>query len=103
MTEDRVFLLSMEELEWFKEADVSILAVPTEGAIAADGVYWYRDYCQGYGVEHMMWWLREPVAESAAECYLVGNGYREENIYTDVVGLECYGIRPAMTIDLTVE
>lgn len=103
ITEDKVFLLSMEELEWFKEADVSMLAVPTEDAIAKDGIGWYRDYCLGYNVEHMMWWLREPVETSAAECYLVGNGYREENIFTSVAGAECYGIRPAMTIDLTID
>lgn len=102
VTEDKVFLLSMEELVWFKEADVSMLAVPTEGAVATDGIGWYRDYCLDYNVEHMMWWLREPVEDNAAECYLVGNGYREENIYTSVAGVECYGIRPAMTIDLTV-
>lgn len=103
ITEDKVFLLSMEELEWFKEADVSMLAVPTEDAIEKDGIGWYRDYCLGYNVEHMMWWLREPVEDRAAECYLVGNGYREENIYTSVAGVECYGIRPAMTIDLTID
>ena len=102
VTEDKVFLLSLDELEWFKEANVSLLAVPTEGAIANDGTYWYQDYCLGYGVEHTMWWLREPVADKASECYLVGNGYRQENIYTWIVGVECYGIRPAMTIDLTV-
>ncbi len=103
ITEDKVFLLSMKELEWFQEADVSMLAVPTEDAIAKDGIGWYRDYCLGYHVEHMMWWLREPVENSAAECYLVGNGYREDNIYTSVAGAECYGIRPAMTIDLTID
>ncbi len=103
VTQDKVFLLSMEELEWFKEADVSLLAEPTQSAVDKDGIHWYRDYCLEYGVEHMMWWLREPVENTASKCYLVGNGYREENIYAEVVGVECYGIRPAMTIDLTVE
>ena len=102
-TQDKVFLLSMDELEWFTEADVSLLAVPTEGAIANDGTYWYQDYCLGFGVEHTMWWLREPVADLGSQCYLVGNGYHQENIYTSPVGVECYGIRPAMTIDLTAE
>ena len=102
VTRDKVFLLSMEELLWFVEADVSMLAEPTEAAIAGDGTYWYQDYCLGLGVKHTMWWLREPVEDKASECYLVGNGYREENIYTSAAGVECYGIRPAMTIDLTV-
>lgn len=102
VTQDKVFLLSMDELEWFKEANVSMLAEPTAGAIANDGISWYQDYCLDYGVKNTMWWLREPVTDAGSKCYLVGNGYREENIYAEVVGIECYGIRPAMTIDLTV-
>lgn len=101
VTEDKVFLLSMEELEWFEAADVSLLAVPTDAAIEKNETYWYRDYCLGFGVETMMWWLREPVEGSSTQCYLVGNGYHEENIYTWEVGVESFGIRPAMTIDLT--
>lgn len=103
ITEDKVFLLSMQELDWFKEANVSLLAEPTESAVEKDGICWYRDYCLGYGVENMMWWLREPLENTASKCYLVGNGYREENIFAEVVGAECYGIRPAMTIDLTAQ
>ena len=103
ITQDKVFLLSMDELKWFEEADVSLLAVPTEKAIKNNQTYWYKDYCLGYGVETMMWWLREPVAESSCKCYLVGNGYYEENIYTWEVGVESFGIRPAITVDLTSE
>lgn len=103
MTEDKVFLLSMEELEWFEAADVSLLAAPTDAAIEKNETYWYRDYCLGFGVETMMWWLREPVEGSSTQCYLIGNGYHEENIYTWEVGVESFGIRPAMTIDLTGE
>ncbi len=101
VTQDKVFLLSLDELVWFEQADVSLTAVPTNGAVANDKSSWYNDYCVGYGVKETMWWLREPVAESASQCYLVGNGYYEENIYTWEVGVESYGIRPAMTIDLT--
>lgn len=101
VTEDKVFLLSMDELVWLEEANVSLLAVPTLGAIEKNETYWYQDYCLGYGVDTIMWWLREPVEDSASMCYLVGNGYREENIYTWEVGVESFGIRPAMTIDMT--
>ncbi len=101
VTQDKVFLLSMDELAWFEEADVSLTAVPTEAAVDNDSSSWYNDYCVGYGVKETMWWLREPVTESASQCYLVGNGYYEENIYIWEAGVESFGIRPAMTIDLT--
>lgn len=100
VTTDKVFLLSLEELSWFEEADVSLTAVPTPQALANDKSSWYNDYCVGYGVEATMWWLREPVNDSASKCYLVGNGYYEENIYTWEVGVESFGIRPAMRIQL---
>ncbi len=100
VTQDKVFLLSMDELAWFTEADVSLMAVPTAGAVANDKSSWYQAYCLDYGVEATMWWLREPVAESASMCYLVGNGYHSENIYSWEVGVEGFGIRPAMTIAL---
>lgn len=100
VTQDKVFLLSMDELAWFTEADMSLMAVPTAGAVANDKSSWYQNYCLDYGVEATMWWLREPVAESASLCYLVGNGYHSENIYTWEVGVESFGIRPAMTIAL---
>ncbi len=98
VTQDKVFLLSMDELAWFQEADVSLMAKPTVGAIANDKNSWYNTYCVDYGVENTMWWLREPVEDSSCQCYLVGNGYNDENIYTWEVGVEGFGIRPAMTI-----
>ncbi len=101
VTEDKVFLLSMDELQWFEEANVSLLAVPTEGAIEKNDTFWYKDYCIDFGVQNTMWWLREPVEDSSCQCYLVGNGYYEKNIYTWEVGVESFGIRPAMTVDLT--
>lgn len=101
ITQDKVFLLSKEELAWFEEADVLVTAVPTAAAIANDKSTWYTDYCVGYGVNETMWWLRDPVEESASMCYLVGNGYYEENIYTWETGVESFGIRPAMTIKLS--
>ncbi len=103
ITEDKVFLLSKDELEWFKQADVSLLAKPTASAISKNETFWYKDYCLDFGVETMMWWLREPVLTSSSKCYLVGNGYYENNIYEWEVGVESFGIRPAMTIDLTAQ
>lgn len=101
-TYDSVFLLSMEELAWLTEADVSLLSVPTEAAVRNNKTHWYEDYCLDYGIDAIMWWLREPVEDSSSMCYLVGNGYKTDNIYQWETGVESFGIRPAVTIDLTV-
>lgn len=102
-TTDKVFLLSMDELEWFDTANVSLLAEPTPEAIEQDGSTYYRDYCLGFDVKAQIWWLREPVPGTSSQCYLVGNGYYEDNIYTWNVGVESFGIRPAITVDLTAD
>lgn len=99
-TMDRVYLLSMEELAWFDEAGISKLAVPTQAAVEQDGSYWYMlDYTE-YNIKEYCWWLREPVEGTASQCYLVGNGYTRENIRQENAGLEGYGVRPALTVDL---
>lgn len=99
-TMDRVYLLSMEELSWFDEAGISKLAVPTQAAVEQDGSYWYMlDYTE-YNIKEYCWWLREPVEDTASQCYLVGNGYTQENIRQENAGLEGYGVRPALTVDL---
>ncbi|MBQ8325647.1 MAG: toll/interleukin-1 receptor domain-containing protein [Lachnospiraceae bacterium] len=100
-SKDRVFLLSLEELKWFDEAGISKLAIPTEKAIEKDQSNWYLLDVDNYGVKEYTWWLREPVANSPCECYVVGNGYREENLFKEKVGLEGFGIRPAIMVDLS--
>lgn len=101
ITEDRVFLLSSEELEWFEEADISLMAVPTDAALKQDKSEWYDVDLQQYGVEDYYWWLRDSDALSEYEAYLVCNSYGNEQIRLESVGLEGFGIRPAMTVDLT--
>lgn len=103
-TMDKVYLLSTEELVWFEEADVSLLAIPTQAAMEQDASDWYEVNVSSYGVEDYCWWLRDSEPEGlACEAYLVGSSYSGCKIYTETVGLEGYGIRPAMTIDLSAE
>ena len=102
-TKDKVFLLSLEELEWFKDTTISLYAKPTEAALAANEGTWYKDYClDTYHTEYLMWWLREPVDGCSSKCYMV-NVEIAENTTTDfyTVGVEEFGIRPAITVDLT--
>lgn len=103
VTKDKVFLLSEEELKWLEEADVSIYTTPTEAAVSQDKSGWYKVDVSAYNTEDFIWWLREPNTETACECRCVNLSCfeQERKINSDYVGLEGYGIRPAMTIDLT--
>lgn len=107
ISEDKVFLLSAEELSWFEEADVSRLAVPTEAAIVQDKTGWYHLFALEYGVNDYYWWLRDAVEtdgmSSAYEAYVVANSYADGQLIAKSAGLEGFGIRPAMTVDLAAE
>lgn len=100
LTDDKVFLLSLAELEWLHEADVSILAKPTDAAVSRDTTGWYKVFSLDYGVDTYYWWLREPAQGSASQCYLAANGYTQDLTILQEAGLEGYGIRPAVTVDV---
>lgn len=82
---------------------MSLLAVPTPEAIEKDESNWYAVDMDAYGVEEYCWWLREPVVEASAKCYLVGNGYYEDNLWIKNAGAEGFGVRPAIVVDLSKE
>lgn len=104
ITRDKVFLLSSQELVWFEEANVSMLAIPTQAALEQDDSDWYDVNVTAYGVEDYCWWLRDVDPEGpACAAYLVGSSYSGCKVQSEIVGLEGYGIRPAMTIDLSSE
>ena len=100
LTNDKVFLLSLAELDWLREANVSILAKPTEAAVSKDTTGWYKIFSLDYGVDTYYWWLREPAEESASQCYLAANGYTTDTTILQEAGLEGYGVRPAVTVDV---
>lgn len=102
-TTDKVFLLSMDELKWLEDAGVSTLAMPTEAAVEKDETNSYYALSQVVNVKPFVWWLREPVEGTLSQCYIVGNGYYEDNMWKNSAGVECFGIRPAMTVDLKSE
>ncbi|MBR3824607.1 MAG: toll/interleukin-1 receptor domain-containing protein [Lachnospiraceae bacterium] len=97
-TEDKVFLLSSEELEWLEEANVSRLAVPTEYALVQDKADWYDSYALELGAEDFYWWLRDSSATNGYQAYMVCSSISQEEIRAESVGLEGYGIRPVLTI-----
>lgn len=98
VTKDKVYLLSLEELKWFEEAGISLLAEPTQAAIANDDTGWYLLDMEQYSEKAYYWWLREPVKEASAKCYIVGNGIRDENLFKEDVSMEGFGIRPVITV-----
>ncbi len=102
-TEDKVYLLSKEELELLYNADVSICAVPTDKAAELDKSGTYKAYSKDVGVDDHYWWLRDNDGSSGYQGYLVCNSYAQNNIINYSVGVEGFGIRPAMTVDLSAD
>ena len=103
VTEDRVYLLSSEELELLVQADVSIDAAPTAAAVENDDSDWYLLYSTDFGVKDHFWWLRDGVQTNSCEVSVVGNSYTGNRIFGDSAGLEGYGVRPVMTVSLASE
>lgn len=99
-TTDRVYLLSLDELQWFDDARISKFALPTQTAVEQDESCWYLLDYNDFQIKECSWWLREPVKGTSSKCYLVGNGYTDELLHQENVGLEGFGIRPALTVDL---
>lgn len=103
VTRDKVFLISSDELEWLYEADISVFAEPTEAAVAQDQSLWYKVDTEAYGVSDHFWWLRDANPDNACECRYVNISWTDVRVSSGSVGLEGYGIRPAVTLDLTSE
>ncbi len=103
VTEDFVYLLSSEELVWFEEAGISKLAKPTQAAVDRDQSNWYDIEVSAFGTEEYYWWLRNPVEGTTSTCYMVNSGYTYDELTKANAGLEGYGIRPAMTVNLQAD
>lgn len=101
VTEDKVFLLSKNEIEWLEEANVDVYAVPTTQARQFCESNWYISQINDYNVYNHYWWLREADEETTCNGYVVCPSFCSKLIMSDAVGLEGNGIRPAMTIDLS--
>lgn len=99
-TTDRVYLLSLDELKWFDEAKISKFTEPTEKAIANDESKWWLVDFNEFNIRESVWWLREPVEGFSSKCYIVGTGNTKQLLREENAGLEGYGVRPALTVDL---
>ncbi len=101
-TRDKVFLLSVEELEWFEDSDIPLYAVPTEQAINANQDPTYKELIlDTYKTDTCFWWLRDPVEGYSAKNYVVSLSVTD--IVTDDSYYACVpsiGVRPAITIKI---
>ncbi len=102
-TTDMVYLLSSEELAMLEAADVSRYSVPTEQAVALDTSGWYTLHMSDYGVDDHYWWLRDSDGSTASGVNAVTFSYAGGNVISQPAGLEGYGIRPVITVDLSSE
>ena len=95
-TTDKVFLLSIDEVNRYFDSDEARECVPTAYAIA-NGAY-AEDFMTKDGAATCWWWLRSPggTQNSAAGVFRGGSvGY-----YGDDVDYDYLGIRPALWIKL---
>ncbi len=90
-TEDKVFLLSIDEAEMYFDSDDERICKPTEYAVANNA-----DVEEDYG--SCWWWLRSPGFSQDSAAYVTTNGYVIES------GLYVYNyyvaVRPALWVNL---
>ena len=99
-TDDLVYLPSLEELEWFYDANVDVFAAPTDSAVAYDATNSYQIYSVAWGLEPYVWWLRDPVDGYASKVCAVNNGYGDKLFIERVAGVGGNGVRPVVTVDI---
>ena len=105
ITNDKVYVLSVDEMKWLENADVSKLATPTKEAIEKNQSTFYKEYCQDvFKTDTSPYWLRDSVHGSSSEVYQIGHGASPkypDNIFTAIACCNGYGVRPVITVDLT--
>lgn len=105
VTNDKVYILSTDEIKWLEDADVSKIAIPTKEAIKKNQSSFYKEYCQDvFKTDASPYWLRDSVDGSSSEVYQLGHGASPkypDNIFTAIACCNGYGVRPVITVDLT--
>lgn len=99
-TDDLVYLPSLDELEWFYDANVNVFAVPTDSAIERDETNSYQIYSVDWGLEPYVWWLRDPVEGYSSKVHAVNNGYGDKLLIERIAGIGGNGVRPVVTVDV---
>lgn len=100
---DKVSLLSKEDIALFESADISLYAEPTQAAIEQDKTEWFNLYLEETDLNTYSYWLKDAVEGTSSDLYLISGGYTEEVFETGSAGLEGYGIRPVIIVELHSE
>lgn len=101
-SQEKVYLLSSEELDWFSEAGMLPYASPTESCKEHDG---YLDsfevFAEAFHTDTYYWWLRDNGGEEINKVYVA---VTENETDAPVASVNCgasdYGVRPAVTVDM---
>ncbi len=101
ITQDKVYLLSEEELALLDKADVSRYALPTEAALKCEAEKYYAMFSNDLNVDDYIWWLRDADKENAYKTKYVSNSFYKGVVLTYMAGFEGWGVRPVLTIDLS--
>lgn len=96
-TSDKVFCLSIDEVNEYFIDDEDRVAIPTEyakGKVSANNMKYFMDDSSGGG----RWWLRSPGSTDERAVYVVGSGWAHD--FGDRVDHVRVGIRPALWLNL---
>ena len=99
-TKDKVYLLSVDELEWIKDTSISMYAVPTDEALANNNDPTYEEQVVSI-TDTYYWWLRDPVDGYSSKNWVV-NYAGKMNLLDDIyyACVPSIGVRPVITVDL---
>lgn len=96
-----VFLLSEDELSWFDEAGMQILATPTESCFEQDGANYFSIFSESIGVDEFYWWLRTPDdVDTNCSVKIVRNTLTDPITTSAIASCSGYGIRPAICVKI---
>lgn len=102
VTGDMAYLLSRDEVNTlFEKANLRIYTTCTEKAYENDGCKWYNADLYCVDDKDYYWFTRDASEERADKVYIITNGTDPEHVQTVSAGLEGFGIRPAITLDLS--
>lgn len=96
-TTDKVFLLSINEVEKYFNSDEARKCAPTAYA-KAQGAYTSDSYKTASGAATCWWWLRSPGRSQSSAAYVYN--YGSVNYYGNNVNYDYDAVRPALWINL---
>lgn len=102
VTEDKVYLLSSDELNLFTDAGISMYAKPTAACEEHDNYHqYYLDFTDYARTDNYYWYLRDNSDDVINHINVVVTEYESEYLFFPVnCGSSDYGVRPVITVDL---